>query len=501
MVAIAFLDRVPATPRLPAPGVSRSPEPETSARAPYPASGSPDAFPRRPLRSAREPALATSSRLAGTRARRPRPEQPAEEVARAVGEAVRPHPGLRAFPCPPARPHGDDRLAADAGARDAPSSARSCSACSRCSCAASRRSSTSTTPSLPGATTTEAPPRPARFRRFTNLGNIRIVVGLALVLVLVDLVPPPKPLVVPLPPDRARGHGDFDARRQGSCRTARPTLNPAAASLGPSFPSGHSATAAAFYAAAALVIGACAERPLEPACRSPRSPSASRSRSPRAACCSTSIGCPTSSAASHSAGPGLHSALSSSAAACSARPPRPRSPRPRRRQPHARGSLPGTSTERREGAPAARPSRRRLPTDARSRRRAADPLAERLDDRVVLPGGRSPQRLCQANECVSMTPSRSLTAATCPGRPERDRRGDGKTAYATCRAGNALRSSSSSATSFRVYSSFREPPLPARQAMELTVPRRLTPAAPRAPRCSLRTASTLSPRPVPKPLS
>jgi undecaprenyl-diphosphatase len=35
----------------------------------------------------------------------------------------------------------------------------------------------------------------------------------------------------------------------------RPTLNPAAASLGPSFPSGHSATAAAFYAATALVIG------------------------------------------------------------------------------------------------------------------------------------------------------------------------------------------------------------------------------------------------------
>jgi membrane-associated phospholipid phosphatase len=35
----------------------------------------------------------------------------------------------------------------------------------------------------------------------------------------------------------------------------RPTLNPAAATLGPSFPSGHSATAAAFYAAAALILG------------------------------------------------------------------------------------------------------------------------------------------------------------------------------------------------------------------------------------------------------
>jgi undecaprenyl-diphosphatase len=36
---------------------------------------------------------------------------------------------------------------------------------------------------------------------------------------------------------------------------ARPALVPAAAHLGPSFPSGHSATAAALYAAAALVLG------------------------------------------------------------------------------------------------------------------------------------------------------------------------------------------------------------------------------------------------------
>jgi membrane-associated phospholipid phosphatase len=34
----------------------------------------------------------------------------------------------------------------------------------------------------------------------------------------------------------------------------RPTFNPAAATLGPSFPSGHSATAAALYAAVALVL-------------------------------------------------------------------------------------------------------------------------------------------------------------------------------------------------------------------------------------------------------
>jgi undecaprenyl-diphosphatase len=35
----------------------------------------------------------------------------------------------------------------------------------------------------------------------------------------------------------------------------RPSLNPVAATLGPSFPSGHSASAAAFFAAAALLVG------------------------------------------------------------------------------------------------------------------------------------------------------------------------------------------------------------------------------------------------------
>jgi membrane-associated phospholipid phosphatase len=89
----------------------------------------------------------------------------------------------------------------------------------------------------------------------TNLGNIQIVVGLALLLVLIDLY-------------RRRNGWTFLfvltvlAGMEVSMLVVkdlvgrlRPTLNPAAASLGPSFPSGHSATAAAFYAAAALVIG------------------------------------------------------------------------------------------------------------------------------------------------------------------------------------------------------------------------------------------------------
>jgi undecaprenyl-diphosphatase len=42
----------------------------------------------------------------------------------------------------------------------------------------------------------------------------------------------------------------------------RPAFDPAAAALGPSFPSGHSATSAAFYAAAALVLTRYARQPL-----------------------------------------------------------------------------------------------------------------------------------------------------------------------------------------------------------------------------------------------
>jgi undecaprenyl-diphosphatase len=96
----------------------------------------------------------------------------------------------------------------------------------------------------------------------TELGNVRIVLGLAAVLVVVDLI-------------RHRNRWGFvfllfvltgmEATTLGVkdlVGRLRPTLNPAAVTLGPSFPSGHSATAAAFYAAAALIIGRSLRRPL-----------------------------------------------------------------------------------------------------------------------------------------------------------------------------------------------------------------------------------------------
>jgi undecaprenyl-diphosphatase len=96
----------------------------------------------------------------------------------------------------------------------------------------------------------------------TELGSIRIVAVLALVLMLADLFRRRNHwtllflLVVLAGTELSqRGVKDLVSR-------VRPTLDPAAAALGPSFPSGHSATAAAFYAAAALIIGRKLPRPV-----------------------------------------------------------------------------------------------------------------------------------------------------------------------------------------------------------------------------------------------
>jgi len=89
----------------------------------------------------------------------------------------------------------------------------------------------------------------------TNLGNIRLVIVFAIALVVVELVR-----------RRSRWAFLFFLAVLGGEEAAmlavkalvgrvRPTLTTEAATLGPSFPSGHSATAAAFYAAAALVLG------------------------------------------------------------------------------------------------------------------------------------------------------------------------------------------------------------------------------------------------------
>ncbi len=96
----------------------------------------------------------------------------------------------------------------------------------------------------------------------TDLGNIRIVVVFAVLLVLVEAIRQRSRwsvlfLLVVLAGMEATMLGVKELVGR-----LRPTLNPAAATLGPSFPSGHSATAAAFYAAAALIIGRSLQAPL-----------------------------------------------------------------------------------------------------------------------------------------------------------------------------------------------------------------------------------------------
>ena len=213
-------------------------------------------FLARPHRSVRRRALALLARTVVRALDRARRSGRAEEVARAVGETVRAAPGPARLRRPAARPLGHDRAPADARARGHARRRSRARRPRRRSSDALRSSSTSTTPSPPGATTTAAPLSTSGLNAITDLGNIKIVVVLAIVLVLVDAL-------------RRRNRWSFlfllivlagmeasHARRQGSRRVASARRsNPAAATLGPSFPSGHSATAAAFYAAAALIIG------------------------------------------------------------------------------------------------------------------------------------------------------------------------------------------------------------------------------------------------------
>jgi undecaprenyl-diphosphatase len=89
----------------------------------------------------------------------------------------------------------------------------------------------------------------------TQLGNIKVVLVLAVTVAAVDLFRTRNRwsglfLVVVLVGMELLSTGVKDLVSR-----TRPTFVPAAAHLGPSFPSGHSATAAAFWAAAALILG------------------------------------------------------------------------------------------------------------------------------------------------------------------------------------------------------------------------------------------------------
>ena len=95
----------------------------------------------------------------------------------------------------------------------------------------------------------------------TQLGGIYLVVALCVVLALGVTFVERSVWVIPFVIAVIGGEEILTLTVKDLAHRVRPAFNPAAASLGPSFPSGHSATAAAFYACAALLIGRRRGRP------------------------------------------------------------------------------------------------------------------------------------------------------------------------------------------------------------------------------------------------
>ena len=89
----------------------------------------------------------------------------------------------------------------------------------------------------------------------THLGGTEVVVFLAIVVGVAEYVRKPNRWIAPFLVVVLLGQNLLTNGIKELLDRARPTLNPIAETLGPSFPSGHSATAAAFWAACALLIG------------------------------------------------------------------------------------------------------------------------------------------------------------------------------------------------------------------------------------------------------
>jgi undecaprenyl-diphosphatase len=89
----------------------------------------------------------------------------------------------------------------------------------------------------------------------TQLGSTEFVILAAIVLAVVEIRRRPSRWIIPFLLAVMIGEGILTNVVKELLARARPTLNPTAHLLGPSFPSGHTATAAAFWAAAALLLG------------------------------------------------------------------------------------------------------------------------------------------------------------------------------------------------------------------------------------------------------
>jgi undecaprenyl-diphosphatase len=89
----------------------------------------------------------------------------------------------------------------------------------------------------------------------TQLGSIYTIIGLCVVLAIAETIRERTVWVAAFIVAVMGGEELLTLAVKQLIDRVRPTFNPAAATLGPSFPSGHSATAAAFYATAALLLG------------------------------------------------------------------------------------------------------------------------------------------------------------------------------------------------------------------------------------------------------
>lgn len=89
----------------------------------------------------------------------------------------------------------------------------------------------------------------------TQLGATEIVLVAAVIVAIVESVRRPSYWIVPFLAIVLIGQSLLTNGIKELLDRVRPALNPAAHLLGPSFPSGHTATAAAFWAAVALLVG------------------------------------------------------------------------------------------------------------------------------------------------------------------------------------------------------------------------------------------------------
>jgi undecaprenyl-diphosphatase len=101
----------------------------------------------------------------------------------------------------------------------------------------------------------------AGLHALTELGSAQLVVPIALLLLVLDFVRGRNRWSAPFLVAVLVGNEVLTVAVKEVADRVRPALVPVAATLGPSFPSGHSSTAASFYAAAALILSRRARRP------------------------------------------------------------------------------------------------------------------------------------------------------------------------------------------------------------------------------------------------